>query len=52
MWEYFGEFREKRNYFEANQNEVREVLNAGAKRAKETALPIIEEIRSLVGIRY
>jgi tryptophanyl-tRNA synthetase len=52
MWEYFGEFREKRNYFEANQNEVRAILDEGAKKAKEIALPLMEKIRSLTGIRY
>ncbi|MFA5455521.1 MAG: tryptophan--tRNA ligase [Sulfurimonas sp.] len=52
MWEYFREFREKREYFEAHQNEVREILKVGALRAREIALPTIEKIRSATGIRY
>lgn len=52
MWEYFGEYREKRSYYEANQNEVREILNAGAQRAKKVALPMIEQIRNVTGIKY
>lgn len=52
MWEYFREFREKREYFEAHQHEVREILKAGAAKAREIALPTIEKIRSATGIKY
>lgn len=52
MWEYFREFREKREYYEAHQDEVREILSIGAAKAKEVALPTIEKIRTLTGIRY
>lgn len=52
MWEYFRDYREKRSYYKANQNEVREILNAGAQKAKEVALPMIEQIRSVSGIKY
>lgn len=52
MWEYFREFREKREYFEAHQNEVRDILKAGAAKAKEAAMPTIEKIRSVTGISY
>ena len=52
MWEYFREFREKREYYENNQDEVREILNIGANKAKEIAMPMIEKIRSVTGIRY
>jgi tryptophanyl-tRNA synthetase len=52
MWEYFGEFREKRSYYENNQREVREILHAGAEKAKRIALPMIEQIRSATGIKY
>lgn len=52
MWEYFKEFREKREYFEAHQHEVREILKTGALRAREIALPTIEKIRSATGIKY
>lgn len=52
MWEYFKEFREKREYFEAHQDEVRDILNMGATKAREAALPTIEKIRSATGIKY
>ena len=52
MWEYFKEYREKRDYYEKNQNEVREILQLGANKAKQSALPMIEKIRVATGIRY
>ncbi len=52
IWEYFKEAREKREYYLANQNEVREILDAGANKAREIALPMIEKIRSVTGISY
>jgi tryptophanyl-tRNA synthetase len=52
MWEYFREFREKREYYEKNQDEVREILNMGALKAREVAMPMIEKIRSVTGISY
>lgn len=52
MWEYFRDFREKRAYYEKNQDEVREILNMGADKAREIALPMIQKIRSVTGIKY
>jgi len=52
MWEYFREFREKREYYEKNQGEVREILNMGADKARAVAMPMIERIRSATGINY
>ena len=52
MWEYFREFREKREYYEKNQNEVRDILNMGADKARAVAMPMIEKIRSATGITY
>ena len=52
IWEYFKPYREKRAYYERNQDEVREILNLGALKAKEVATPMIEKIRTLTGIRY
>ena len=52
MWEYFKEFREKREYFQNNQDEVREILNSGALRAKAIAQPLMEKIRTATGIAY
>ena len=37
IWEYFRDFREKRAYYEKNQDEVREILQRGASKAKDIA---------------
>lgn len=52
IWEYFRPYREKREYYKAHQDEVREILNAGAQKAHAVASPLIEKIRTLTGIRY
>ena len=52
MWEYFREFREKREYYEKNQDEVRKILAKGANKAREIAMPTIEKIRTATGIKY
>jgi tryptophanyl-tRNA synthetase len=52
MWEYYRPYREKREYYLAHQDEVREILNSGAQKAKEIATPMIEKIRSATGISY
>jgi len=52
MWEYYRPYREKREYYLEHQDEVREILNLGAQKAKEIATPMIEKIRSATGIRY
>ncbi|WP_457745203.1 tryptophan--tRNA ligase [Sulfurimonas sp.] len=52
IWEYFKPYREKKEYFETHQDEVKEILNAGAIKAKETINPLIEKVRALTGISY
>jgi len=52
MWEYFREYREKREYYMAHQDEVRKILNNGAKKASEVATPMMQKIRSATGIFY
>ncbi len=52
MWEYFREFREKREYYANKQLEVREILDMGADKARATAMPMIERIRAVTGISY
>ncbi|MDD5716633.1 MAG: tryptophan--tRNA ligase [Sulfuricurvum sp.] len=52
IWEYFRPFRERRAYFEAHQDEVREMLQLGAAKASAVAQPIIEKVRSVTGIKY
>jgi len=52
MWEYFRPYREQREYYIKNQNEVKEILKNGAKKAKEKATPMIDKICSVTGISY
>jgi tryptophanyl-tRNA synthetase len=52
IWEYFRPYRERREYFAAHQDEVRELLNLGARKASEAAQPIIDKVRSVTGIQY
>jgi tryptophanyl-tRNA synthetase len=52
IWEYFRPYREKRDYYTNNQNEVREILDMGAKKAQAIAEPMIEKVRAVTGIRY
>lgn len=52
IWEYFRPFREKRAYYEANQDEVRDILTMGAHKARAIAAETMEKIRSFTGIAY
>lgn len=52
IWEYFRPYRERREYFAAHQDEVRELLDLGASKARAAAQPIIDKVRSVTGIRY
>ena len=52
MWEYFRPYREQRQYYINNQDEVRDILTHGAKKAHEVANPMIQKIREATGIQY
>jgi tryptophanyl-tRNA synthetase len=52
IWEHFKPYREKREYYISHQDEVREILKMGANKARESAMPMIEKIRSATGISY
>jgi len=52
MWDYFSPYREKREYYSNNHNEVREILNHGASKASNVAAEMMEKVRSATGIRY
>ncbi len=49
--EYFGEARERRRELEAKPEQVRDVLAAGAARARETASDVLARVESACGIR-
>ena len=50
IWEYFSEAREKREYYLAHKDEVKDILNDGAKKARAIASKKMEIIREKVGI--
>ena len=52
IWEYYRPYREKREYYEAHRDEVREILKTGADKARATALEVMEKVRSATGIAY
>lgn len=52
IWDYYAPYREKREHFATHQDEVRDILKAGALRASESAKEIIEKVRSVTGISY
>ena len=52
MWDYFSLYREKREYYNNNHTEVREILNHGASKASTVAAEMMEKVRSATGIRY
>jgi tryptophanyl-tRNA synthetase len=52
IWEYFRPYREKREYFESHQDEVRDILAQGAKKAQAVAMPLLEKVRTKTGIIY
>ncbi len=52
IWEYYRPYREKREYYSAHHDEVREILAMGASKARQAASETIEKVRSATGISY
>ncbi len=50
IWDYFSEAREKREYYLEHKDEVIDILDEGAKKARELAQEKIELVRKSVGI--
>ncbi len=50
IWDYFGEARERREFYLNNLDEVYDILNDGAKKASRVAKAKMEIIRDAVGI--
>ncbi|NLK66965.1 MAG: tryptophan--tRNA ligase [Campylobacteraceae bacterium] len=50
VWDYFKDAREKFEYYSNNKNEVYEILDEGAKKAKEVASKNMKIIREATGI--
>ena len=52
IWEYYRPYREKRTYYEAHQDEVRDILKAGAAKARAAAHGINDKVRTAIGVKY
>ncbi|WP_169776926.1 tryptophan--tRNA ligase [Campylobacter mucosalis] len=50
IWEYFSKAREKFEYYKNHTDEVEQILSQGAKKAKDIAMPVIENVRKATGI--
>jgi tryptophanyl-tRNA synthetase len=50
--EHFGEARERRATLEKDPDTVRDMLAAGAKKARAVAAPLLDEVRKATGLRY
>lgn len=52
IWRYFEPYRQKRDYYMANQDEVRDILSDGTKKAQNIAKANMQKIRELTGISF
>ncbi len=52
MWEFFKPYREKRNYYLENSDEVREILKRGAEKARAIGSEYLTKARYNVGANY
>lgn len=52
IWEYYRPYREKREYYEKHQNEVRDILDHGAAKARQSTMELMEKVRSVTGLSY
>lgn len=50
--EHFGEARERRATLEKDPDTVRDMLAAGAKKARAVAAPLLDDVRKATGLRY
>ena len=52
IWDFFGEARKKRENLKSNPAQIRDILKAGAEKARTKALPTLEMVRQKVGLAY
>ncbi|MDR1545771.1 MAG: tryptophan--tRNA ligase [Deltaproteobacteria bacterium] len=52
IWNYFAPYREKREKLATRPDDVRDVLKAGAAKARRCAEPTINDVRRKVGLIY
>ncbi len=52
LWDYYAPYRERRSYYLEHQDEVRDILHYGARKAGTMATEVIEKVRDVTGIKY
>ena len=52
IWDFFGKEKKKRQQLESSPEQIREILRAGADKARMKALPTLELVRERVGLVY
>ena len=52
IWDFFAEARNKREKLKSDPAQIREILKAGAEKARRKALPTLEIVREKVGLAY
>lgn len=52
IWDFFAEAREKRERLRSDPGQIRDILKAGAEKARRKALPTLEMVRKKVGLAY
>jgi tryptophanyl-tRNA synthetase len=52
IWNYFAPHRERREYLLAHPQEVCDILEKGALKARAASKPIMEKVREAVGLNY
>jgi tryptophanyl-tRNA synthetase len=52
IWDFFAEARNKREKLKSDPAQIREILKAGAEKARRKALPTLKIVREKVGLAY
>ncbi len=52
IWNYFAPYREKREYYLRNRDEVYRIMKMGAEKAREVARGYLDKARRAVGLNY
>lgn len=52
IWEFFAPYRERRAYYLTHLDDVYDILDTGAKKARAAAAPVIDTVRSVTGLAY
>jgi len=52
IWDFFAEARDKREKLQRNPEQIRDILKAGAEKARKKALPTLRMVKEKVGLAY